>query len=315
MAAAYAIIHIPQFVSYSREILILQRLVSLVAGFPLIQMILSIKQDILKKRAVTIIYTLLSVLFIIGLADLIGHFQWLFYDPPPVIHVTPFFKAVYIPFSFIALGGSYLLVFAASASLSAENKRLIRILFTGLALLLPFQFMDLINLLVKKDPFKEAVFVFNPAILLLFVFVFIFIIEFIRTNTRYAHSSEKKQKKDSVDTQYGDKRKYEHITELITKEKLYANPDLTIDDIAAMCGETRNTVSRLINSYGGKNFKTFINQYRIDCMKKRLEDTSSELSIFEIARQCGFNSKTSLNRIFQQFVHVSPKEYRDQAKQ
>ena len=307
----YALIRMPAFTAHSRELLIIQRLVSLIAGYPLIKMIVSIKNDILSKRAVVIIFSMLSTLFLIGLADLIGHLQWLFYDPPPVIHITPLFRYVYIPFSFIALGGSYLLVFAASRSLSAENKKLIRILFFGLALLLPFEFKDLINLLIKKDPFTEAVFVFNPAIIIVFVFIFIFIIEFIRIHSRYGqNTTEKKPAVSENKASEGNPEFYRRIISRIESEGLYKNPEISIEEIGSMMGENRNTISRLINLHSGNNFKTLINKYRIDSMKKLLEDPDTVLTILEMAEQSGFNSKTTLNRIFLQYVGMSPKDYK-----
>ena len=308
----YALIRFPNLEEHSRELLIIQRLVSLIAGYPLIKMIKSIKQDILSKRAEIVIFSLLASLFLVGFVDLVGHFKWLFYDPPPVIHITPLFRFVYIPFSFIALGGSYILMFIASKSLTSENKKLIRILFIGLALLLPFEFKDLINLLIKADPFNEAVFVFNPAIIIVFIFIFIFIIEFIRIHSRYAqYSTEKKKPDTETNSSEEDMELYRQIISLIERENLYKNPELTIDEIASKIDVNRNAVSRLINLHSGSNFKSLINKYRIDHMRELLENPDTNLTIKDMADMSGFNSKTSLNRIFLQYMGISPKEYRN----
>jgi AraC-like DNA-binding protein len=44
-------------------------------------------------------------------------------------------------------------------------------------------------------------------------------------------------------------------------------------------------------------------------MKELLADPSIQLSVLEIGLKVGFNSKTSMNRVFKQFENISPKEY------
>jgi AraC-like DNA-binding protein len=314
--AMYALIYLPFFQGITRELLLLRRLFGLIAGYQLIRMILSIKEDLLSKPIVVTLYGLFILLFSIALIDMIGNFQWLFNDVSSLIYVGVLYKIVYIPFSLFGLSGSCFLLFLASNSQSPENKRLIRILLIGLVLMLPFQYFDLISLLVKKDPFTNAFFLFNPAIMVLFVFIFIFIIEFVRIQSRYA-TRKRKSKIPQIDERVTEAfpKLYERIIYLMRNQLLYKNPTLTIEDIARDIGENKNTVSLLINRYAGVNFKTLVNQYRVDHMKRFLNDPDCSLSILEISQRCGFNSKTSLNRVFEQFEKMSPREYREKASQ
>lgn len=311
LSLMYAFVYLPTFREYIREVLIVRRLVGLITGYLLIRMIRAIRYDIFSRRMVLAIYSVLGVLFLVGVVDLVGNFQWLFYDPPPVIHVGMVYKVIYIPFSILSLAGAAFVVSRAVKTLSSENRRLARIPLFGLLFMLPFQIMDFINLLIKDDPFSEVVFLFNPAILVMFIFIYVFIIEFVRLQSRYMKKTKKVDSSEMIlDDSDKNRETFEHIVSVITGEKLYTNTELTIDDIAARFGETRNTVSRLINTYAGVNFRTLINRYRVNLLKEYLDDTSCMLSILELSHKCGFNSKTSLNRIFQSIENVTPREYR-----
>jgi len=312
LSLVYAFVYLPTFREYIREVLIVRRLVGLITGYLLIRMILSIKNDSTVRRIATVIYGILALLFLVGVIDLVGDFQWLFRDPPPLIHIGPLYKLIYIPFSILSLTWACYFVLRAVKVLSPENRRLVRLLLFGLVFMLPFQIMDFVHLLIKKDPFNETVFLFNPAILILFIFIYVFIIEYVRIQSRYT-GRRGKVKSGEVMTGFhdDDHEKYEHIVSAITDEKLYINPELTIEDIATRFGETQNTISRLINSQAGVNFKTLINQYRVNLMKEYLDDPSCTLSILELSKKCGFNSKTSLNRIFHLYENMTPREYRN----
>ena len=58
------------------------------------------------------------------------------------------------------------------------------------------------------------------------------------------------------------------------------------------------------------NFYEFINQYRIDEVKRLMDDPANKhLKLISLAYDAGFNSKASFNRIFKQMTEMTPSQY------
>jgi AraC-like DNA-binding protein len=95
---------------------------------------------------------------------------------------------------------------------------------------------------------------------------------------------------------------------------LYLDPELTLKAVATYTGDPVPLVSAAINQVIGKNFRTFINEYRVAAVKKRLQNPPPHLSLLGVAIECGFNSEASFYRIFRQFEGMSPNEYLQKQK-
>lgn len=98
------------------------------------------------------------------------------------------------------------------------------------------------------------------------------------------------------------------LREAMTKEKIYLEPNLALNDVSRKLGVNSAALSYAINSGFGKNFNDFINEYRISDVKEKLESTDGA-TVLNIAFDCGFNSKATFNRAFKKFTGVSPKEF------
>lgn len=97
---------------------------------------------------------------------------------------------------------------------------------------------------------------------------------------------------------------------LLTNEKLYLEPQLTLADLSRRAGLNSSTLSFVINQGFGKNFNDFVNGYRVAAVIEKLETGAAKnLNLLNIALECGFNSKATFNRTFKKFTGVSPKEY------
>lgn len=100
------------------------------------------------------------------------------------------------------------------------------------------------------------------------------------------------------------------ILKLISEEKLYLDPEFSLEKLAQRLSMSQVAVSRVINSELNKNFRNLVNEYRIEEVKMRLTDSrASQFSLLGIAYECGFNSEASFYRIFKNMVGLSPKEY------
>ncbi|MEK8180484.1 helix-turn-helix domain-containing protein [Flavobacterium buctense] len=100
------------------------------------------------------------------------------------------------------------------------------------------------------------------------------------------------------------------IENLIAEKKLYQNPELTLTDLAKTLETNASVISKAVNQGFGLNFNDFINQYRIDAVKKAFDAGDHKKStILGIAFDSGFNSKATFNRAFKKNTGLSPKDF------
>ncbi len=111
------------------------------------------------------------------------------------------------------------------------------------------------------------------------------------------------------------KLKYK-LQNLMSSQRPFLNSQLTLTDLSRKLGVNSAVLSYVINSGFNKNFNDFINEYRINEVKEKLNSgTKGNFSLLEIALDCGFNSKATFNRAFMKFVNISPKEFQEKIKQ
>jgi AraC-like DNA-binding protein len=119
---------------------------------------------------------------------------------------------------------------------------------------------------------------------------------------------------DKKQTLLSDSQKEElsrKITEVVIANKLYLNPELSLEDLAAKLFLHKNYVSYVINDVFKMNFYNYINRYRIEEAKKMLLDKSYDnLSIEGIAKSCGYKSRNVFYPVFKKFEGITPLEYK-----
>ena len=100
------------------------------------------------------------------------------------------------------------------------------------------------------------------------------------------------------------------LSSLMIQKKLYENPRLTLSDVANELNTTTKTISSVVNSSFNMNFNDFVNHYRIEAVKDKLDKGEQSTStLLGIALDCGFNSKATFNRAFKKSTSLSPKDY------
>ncbi|WP_421765068.1 helix-turn-helix domain-containing protein [Ekhidna sp.] len=106
------------------------------------------------------------------------------------------------------------------------------------------------------------------------------------------------------------KQSLKKIEDRMVNDRLYLNHNLNLTGLAEAVSITPDHLSQVINQELSVNFYDFVNQYRIKEAQKRLLDPQySNYSILGIALDCGFNSKSSFNRIFKKHLGITPSEY------
>jgi AraC-like DNA-binding protein len=100
---------------------------------------------------------------------------------------------------------------------------------------------------------------------------------------------------------------------LFMKEKKpFLNGDLTLQTLAADLSIPPHQLSQIINERLGQTFSDFINSYRVDEAKLRLQDPAfAHMSLLGIAEDVGFSSKSSFNSVFKKHANMTPSEFRN----
>ncbi|GAB4397789.1 MAG: helix-turn-helix domain-containing protein [Microscillaceae bacterium] len=92
----------------------------------------------------------------------------------------------------------------------------------------------------------------------------------------------------------------------------YLDAELSLSTLAESLGLSANHLSQVINGQFGQNFFDFVNQYRVEEVKKRLQDpTQAHFTLLAIAESCGFKSKSSFNSAFKRFTGQTPSAYKN----
>lgn len=85
--------------------------------------------------------------------------------------------------------------------------------------------------------------------------------------------------------------------------------DITLEDVADVATMTPNAFCRYFKQRTNKTFVQFLTEIRIE-KSCNLLSKNNELSIAEIAYQCGFKNISNYNRKFKSTKDVTPTEYR-----
>ena len=91
-------------------------------------------------------------------------------------------------------------------------------------------------------------------------------------------------------------------------ERPYLNPDFRLLDLRQVLPLNRTYLSQLINAEYGCNFYQFVTNYRIE-EAKRLMREHPDMTMEDVAKQCGFSSARSFYRTFDREEEMTPKEW------
>ncbi|WP_282629305.1 helix-turn-helix domain-containing protein [Empedobacter sedimenti] len=102
--------------------------------------------------------------------------------------------------------------------------------------------------------------------------------------------------------------------ELFEKSTKYTNPNLSLASLASEFNINSQYLSEIINTYKHKNFNMYINELRIQLVKKKLNDSPKhrQYKIAILAEESGFQSHSSFTKSFKQIEGISPSDYIEQ---
>ncbi len=103
----------------------------------------------------------------------------------------------------------------------------------------------------------------------------------------------------------------QQLIQYFEKEKPYMLRELNAQMVAKHLGIKQHHLTEVMNEYIGKNFYTFVNEYRVAEVVQMLKNKKFDhYSLLGIAYEAGFNSKSSFNTIFKKITGFTPTEYK-----
>lgn len=91
----------------------------------------------------------------------------------------------------------------------------------------------------------------------------------------------------------------------------YCSEDFTLEKLADLVGSNSKYVSQVINDTYGKNFSSYVNEYRIRVACRRLTDKQDygNYTISAIGQSVGFKSNTTFTSVFRKQIGMPPSVY------
>jgi len=97
----------------------------------------------------------------------------------------------------------------------------------------------------------------------------------------------------------------------MNEKKIYLNPDLKLATMAEKLELPPHQLSKFINEKFNKSFTDYINGYRVNEFINRINHPDHKaLTVYGIALEVGFNSKSAFNSAFKKITGKTPSEYK-----
>ena len=106
-----------------------------------------------------------------------------------------------------------------------------------------------------------------------------------------------------------DRADYMALRDLVRRERLFLDPNLTRDRAVQLSGMNRNRLAKVIQEYSGTNFSGFINLMRLEYSLALLAKRDS--TVETVALDSGFGNVRTYHRLFKERFGMTPTEYRE----
>ena len=107
-----------------------------------------------------------------------------------------------------------------------------------------------------------------------------------------------------------DRQLFDQLQQSLQFESLYRDTTLSLDNLAQRMRVNRSYLSRAINLCTGKNFNSYINEYRIKEAVRLMSDNSEKFSLESLAFEVGFNDRKTFYTAFRKMTGLSPSDFR-----
>ncbi|MWB93416.1 helix-turn-helix domain-containing protein [Flavobacterium sp. GA093] len=101
---------------------------------------------------------------------------------------------------------------------------------------------------------------------------------------------------------------------IMNEKSLYKNPNLTLQDLSKEINISSHQLSQFLNNDLGKNFTSFVNEFRINEACKIIT-SNDRFTLESVGYDVGFNSKSTFFAAFKKHTGTTPLNYQNQALQ
>ncbi len=99
----------------------------------------------------------------------------------------------------------------------------------------------------------------------------------------------------------------------MNEEKIFLEPDLTLNGLAVKMNTSSNNLSWLLNQVYQQKFYDYMNAARIQAFIQKLNHGEHKThTLLALAMDVGFNSKSTFNKVFKAHTKMTPSEYIEQ---
>lgn len=103
---------------------------------------------------------------------------------------------------------------------------------------------------------------------------------------------------------------FNRVRILMERDHLFLDPHITLIKLSVIVGTNTLYLSRAINHCTGHNFRTFLNNYRIDYATRLIRRSKLDNQrISLLCKQCGFTSNSVFHIAFKERMNVTPMQY------
>lgn len=106
----------------------------------------------------------------------------------------------------------------------------------------------------------------------------------------------------------------EKLEKSMNEKSLYKNPNLNLQDLSREINISSHQLSQFLNNNLGKNFTSFVNEFRINEACKIIA-SNDKLTLESVGYDVGFNSKSTFFAAFKKHTGTTPLSYQTQALQ
>ena len=101
------------------------------------------------------------------------------------------------------------------------------------------------------------------------------------------------------------------LEQYVISHQSFRNKDIRLNSLARELGISSHKLSIVLNSYFRKSFIDYINQYRVNWIKKSIRnpDIMQNFTLEALAYSAGFSSRSAFYNSFKKLVGISPVEY------
>ena len=101
---------------------------------------------------------------------------------------------------------------------------------------------------------------------------------------------------------------WRRIKHELDDKQAWKNPELTVDMLARLVGSNKTYVHQAFATYGGTNYKDYVNRRRVDFIADELRIKPNQ-NLEDLFYRAGYRSRTTAGRNFKDIMGLSPSDF------